>query len=299
MSVTIEPLGAVGGADVRGLNLGKPVATPVAQQLNDALATHGWLRVRGQPMSASEVARFASAFGHLQPHVQRAYQHPDVPEIVMMTNRKADGSFDNAGARRGATERTRDGWHSDLTYDPVPAKATILHALEIPSSGGNTCFANAALAYAKLDEALKARVDGLRAAFVYGGHQRNASTRAAASTLDSTAQKTARAVHPVINVHPVTGVPAIYVNPLLTTHILGLDADESDALLEVLCDALDDPAIRTEHEWQVGDTLIWDNRGGVMHTGRLDYPRDEARRFMRATVTGAVLVGHRYRGAAA
>lgn len=297
MGIAINPLSAVGGAEITGVDLTQPMTTASMQVLNDALAQHGWLRVRGQPLSASQVAGFARAFGRIQPHVQRAYQHPEVPEIVMMTNRKADGSFDNAGARRGAAEHTREGWHSDLTYDPVPAKATILHALEIPSSGGNTCFANAALAYERLDPALKARLNGLRAAFVYGGHQRNASTRAAASTLDAQAQKTAQAVHPVINQHPVTGKPGIYVNPLLTTEIIGLEAAEGEALLAQLCDALDDETIRSEHQWQVGDTLIWENRGGVMHTGRLDYPRDEARRFMRATVTGAVIVGHRYRAA--
>lgn len=297
MGIAIKPLSTVGGADITGLDLTQPMPTASMQILNDALSEHGWLRVRGQPLSAAQVADFARAFGRIQPHVQRAYQHPEVPEIVMMTNQKADGSFDNAGARRGATESTREGWHSDLTYDPVPAKATILHALEIPSAGGNTCFANAALAYAKLDASTKARLNGLRAAFVYGGHQRNAATRAAASALDAQAQKTAHAIHPVINVHPVTGQPGIYVNPLLTTEIIGLSAAQSDALLALLCDALDDEAIRSEHQWQVADTLIWDNRGGVMHTGRLDYPRDEARRFMRATVTGAVLVGHQHRAA--
>ena len=294
MGITFNALSAVGGAEATGLDLTQTLSIASMQTLNDALAEHGWLRVRGQMLSASQVAAFAHAFGHLQAHVQRAYQHPEIPEIVMMTNRKTDGSFDNAGARRGAAERTRDGWHSDLTYDPVPAKATVLHALEVPSSGGNTCFANAALAYARLDPALKVRLNGLRAAFVYGGHQRNASTRAAASTLDAQAQKTAQAVHPVINQHPVTGRPGIYVNPLITTRIIGLDAAASDALLEQLCEALDDEAIRSEHQWQVGDTLIWDNRGGVMHAGRLDYPLNEARRFMRATVTGAVTVGHRY-----
>jgi taurine dioxygenase len=297
MGITINPLSAVGGADVTRLDLTQPMNTASKQALNDALSQHGWLCVRAQPLAAREIADFARAFGHIQPHVQRAYQHPEVPEIVMMTNRKADGSFDNAGARRGAAEQTREGWHSDLTYDPVPAKATILHAVEIPSLGGNTCFANAALAYARLDPSLKERLNGLRAAFVYGGHQRNASTRAAASALDAQAQKTAHAVHPVVNRHPVTGQPGIYVNPLLTTHIIGVNAAESDALLEVLCDALDDETIRSEHQWQVGDTLIWDNRGGIMHTGRLDYPRDEARRFMRATVTGAVMVGHRHQAA--
>jgi taurine dioxygenase len=127
------------------------------------------LLFRGQPLSPPELTAFARQFGPLQPHVQRKYQHPDAPEVVIMTNRNADGSFDDAGAHRGAMEATRDGWHSDLSYDPVPAKATLLHAVEIPSRGGNTCFANVAKLYEDLPADLKARIDGREAEFWYGG----------------------------------------------------------------------------------------------------------------------------------
>ena len=75
----------------------------------------------------------------------------------------------------------------------------------------------------------------------------------------------------------------------MTTRILGVSQAESDAMLNQLFDALDDSSVRFEHQWRVGDTLLWDNRGGLLHTGRLDYPRNEARRFMRATVSGTAI----------
>ena len=286
MAIEIRKLSPAVGAEVVGLDLTASVEPDTVDALEQAFVESGVLLFREQPLSAEQLVAFSRHFGALQVHVQRAYQHPEVPEVVMMTNRKPDGSFDEAGARRGAIEATRDGWHSDLSYDPIPAKATLLHALDVPSSGGNTCFCNATLAYDALSASLKARLHGLQAEFWYGGNSRNKKTMIAASTLDKTGKETAHAVHPVINAHPVTGMPGIYANPVITTGIVGVSDEESEELLEQLFDVMDQPEFRWEHEWSVGDTLMWENRGGTMHTGRLDYPRDEARRFIRTTVMG-------------
>jgi taurine dioxygenase len=290
--VEFRPLSPALGAEVLGLDMKRLQEPSVIQQVEQAFAEYGVLLFRRQPLTPQELTAFSRQFGTLQPHVQRAYQHPDAPEVVMMTNRKADGSFDEAGARRGAIERTRDGWHSDLSYDEVPAKATLLHAVEIPSHGGNTCFSNAALAYRDMPAELKARLAGRRAEFVYGGNTYNRKTAIAASTLDAQAQKSAHAVHPAVVVHPTNGRAAVYINPVITTRILGLSEQESEATMEAVFDWLDRPEYRWEHVWSVGDTLMWDNLGGVMHTGRLDYPRDEARRFIRTTVRGRPMIMH-------
>ena len=123
--------------------------------------------------------------------------------------------------------------------------------------------------------------------FPYGGvPMRNKSAAAAADLMDEETQKLACAVHPAINVHPVSRKPAIYANPLLAHRIQGVSGEESEELLELLFDWIDKPEFHWEHEWTIGDTIMWDNRGGVMHSGRLDYPRDEARRFIRTTVRG-------------
>ena len=286
MSVRIEPLSPAIGAEVRGVDPRRPLAAETAAAIEAAFEDHGVLLFRDAPMSAAELTAFSRHFGALQPHVQRAYRHPEAPEVVVMTNQHADGSFDETGARRGAIEDVRHGWHSDLSYDPKPAKATLLHATNVPSSGGNTCFANAAAAWEALPEAVRARVKGLEALFVYGTDQRNRSLVVAARTLDSEQ----RAVHPVVNAHAATGRAAIYANPLLTVGVVGMAQEESDRLLDELYDMLDRPEFHWEHEWSVGDTLMWDNRGGVMHCGRLDYPRNELRRFLRTTVTGGPIL---------
>ncbi len=286
MSVRIEPLSPAIGAEVTGVDPRRPLDAGTVADLEAAFGEHGVLLFREAPMTPPELTAFSRYFGALQPHVQRAYRHPEAPEVVVMTNQHADGSFDETGARRGAIEDVRYGWHSDLSYDPKPAKATLLHATNIPSSGGNTCFANAAAAYEALPEETRERVKGLDALFVYGTDQRNKSLVVAARTLDSEQ----RAVHPVVNAHAATGRAAIYANPLLTVGVVGMEQEESDRLLDELYDMLDRPEFHWEHEWSVGDTLMWDNRGGVMHCGRLDYPRNELRRFLRTTVTGGPIL---------
>ena len=285
-----------GGARVDGVDITQPLSADEASALDNALLDYGVLLFRDCAMDAAQLAAFAKHLGPIQPHVQRKYQHPQVPEVVIMTNRNADGSFDEAGARRGAIENIRDGWHSDLSYDPVPAKATLLHATALPSSGGNTCFTNVTAAYRSLSDGLKRRLNGLTAEFDYGGHKRNTSAAIAANALDAKGQREAIAYHPVVNAHRANGQPGIYANPLLASRIMELSAQESEALLERLFDTMNNEAFRWEHEWALGDTLIWDNRGGVMHCGRLDYPRDEARRFIRTTVSGDTMVPYHFDG---
>ena len=286
MSVHVEPLAPAVGAEVKGVDPRRPLDAEAAAAIEAAFAEHGVLLFREAPMSPAQLMAFSRHFGPLQPHVQRAYHHPEAPEVVVMTNQHADGSFDETGARRGAIETVRNGWHSDLSYDAIPAKATLLHATNVPSSGGNTCFANAAAAYAALPESTRERARGREALFVYGTDQRNKSLAVAARTLE----KEERAVHPVINAHAATGRAAIYANPMSTVGVVGMEQEESDRLLDELFDMLDRPEFRWEHEWSVGDTLMWDNRGGVMHCGRLDYPRNELRRFLRTTVTGGPIL---------
>ncbi len=207
-----------------------------------------------------------------------------------MTNRKKDGSYDEVGAARGAATRTRDGWHSDLSFDPKPAKATLLHSVEVPSTGGNTCFADTTKVYAALPDAMKRRLDGLKAEFVYGQAKRNKLAAKAAEALDEAAKTSTIAVHPVVCRHPKTGEPGIFLNPYTTSRIIGLPEAESEALIEELTDRIEDEAVRWEHVWSVGDTLMWDNRGGLLHSGRIDYPLNEPRRFIRTTVAGAAIL---------
>ncbi len=292
MSVTVTPAGESLGATITGVDPQHSLDAETTAAIEQAFLDHRVLLFRGEPLTARRLAAFSANFGGLQPHVQRKFQHPEDPNVVEMRNFGADGKFDLAAASRGSMERLRDGWHSDLSYDAVPAKATLLHALEIPSQGGNTCFTDTHAAYAALPEPMKQRIAGLKAEFSYGANSRNKITNLAASSLDKEGHENTTVVHPVVCVHPVTRRPAIYVNPLITVRIVDLTDAESDAILDDLFDWIDRPEYRWEHEWQIGDTLMWENRGGLMHCGRIDYPRDERRRFIRTTVRGQPIEMH-------
>lgn len=293
MSITITPLSDFLGAEIGGIDTRRPINATDLAAVEQAFLVHRVLRFRDGPLDVPQLAAFSRQFGDLQPHVQRKFQHPEDPNVVEMRNYDDSGKFNLAAASRGAMENLRDGWHSDLSYDPVPAKATLLHAVELPSHGGNTCFSDATRAYESLPEATKRRLAGLMAEFSYGNNTRNKMTNVAASSLDQQGRESTTVTHPVICAHPLTGRPAIYVNPLMTIRIAGIPEGESDALLDELFDALDHPDFRWEQEWRIGDTIMWENRGGVMHCGRLDYPRDQRRRFIRTTVRGQRIDMHR------
>ena len=289
MAVKIKPLSDACGAEVLDIDVTQPVDSADVATIEQAFNTYKVLLFRKQPMTAQQLRDFSAYFGELQEHVQRKYQHPEVPEVVQMTNRKPDGSFDEVGASRGAATDTRDGWHSDLSFEKHPAKATLLHAVEIPDSGGNTCFSNTTVAYEHLPEDMKRRLNGLEGEYLYGQAKRNPSAAKAAEGLTGQDKIETGAIHPVIVKHSATGKPGIYVSPFTTSRVMGLSEDESEEIIEALVDQIEKPEFRWEHVWSVGDTLMWDNRGGLSHSGRLDYPRNQTRLFIRTTVRGGPL----------
>ena len=169
-------------------------------------------------------------------------------------------------------------FHSEQCYFEQPVAATVLYAVEVPSSGGNTRFANCRAAYDALDDGLKRRLDGLQAlnAYDYGD---NMQVKDGPRPADAP-----RFVHPVIRTHPETGKKAIYVNRLMTEHVVGMDADESHALLEMLYDHVEQPCFVHEHAWRPGDLVMWDNRC-TLHA-RTDFDPAERRKLRRMTVKG-------------
>lgn len=274
MTLEIKQLGEAAGAEVQGLDMLTPWDDATRETVNQAFLDHIVLVFRGQPMTPTQFMAFAGEFGELQPHVAKKYRHPEAEDIVMMTNVDKDGKFDEVGASRGV------GWHSDLSYDQVPARATFMHAVELPDRGGDTRFANMYMAYETMPEDMKRRITGLKAEFRYGG--RDGLSRAHLSAEDKAKPPV---VHPVVRLHPETGRPSVYVNPYHALAIVGMPKDESDALLDAIFAWCERPEFQWRHRWQPGDTIVWENRSAV-HTATMDYPRDQQRIFMRATVRG-------------
>jgi taurine dioxygenase len=287
MSIEVLPSEFEVGAQIKGVDLSLPQSREALAAIDEALCKHQVLLFRGPKLPPQVFADFSAQFGKARQHIQAAFRHPTVPDIVYNRNVDEKGNFDAAGASRGVTKTLREGWHSDATYENPPAKATVVHALEIPSHGGNTCFASSYRAYETLPSEFKARVAGLKAEFALGRNKRNEQTKALTAKLPKSAKEEPAVVHPVICRHPETHQPAIFVNPLITVRILDIDATESEDILQTLFDHIDaagSSAEHWEHQWQVGDTLMWDNRGGLMHSGRMDYPLEERRIMYRSTI---------------
>lgn len=274
MSFEIIKSGDAVGAEVFGLDIRAPWNDATRDAVNDAFLDNLVLVFRSDGLSPKAFTALARNFGDLQPHVAKKYRHPEAPDIVMMTNVDKTGKFDAVGASRGV------GWHSDLSYDEVPAKATLLHALELPNRGGDTRFANMYLAYETMPERLKSQITGRNALFRYGG--REGLSRGHLSAADKAAPPV---VHPMVRLHPETGRPAIFVDPYHTLAVQGMDEPEGNALLDAVFAWCDKPEFQWRHRWRLGDTLIWENRAAV-HSGTMDYPRDQRRVFMRATIRG-------------
>jgi taurine dioxygenase len=277
VGVQIKDIDGPIGADVTGFDLLALLTDAERRAIEDAFVRRQVLRFRDAPLSPRQLCDFSRQFGTLQPHIAKRYRHPEVPDVVLMINQDEKGNFDRVGAERGV------GWHSDLAYDRVPAKATFLHAVAIPDHGGNTKFANMYMAFDEMPGDLRRRVDGKFARFRQGGRlalNQGIMEKGAAH---------ADVVHPVIRTHPESGRKSVYANPYHTVSIIGMPRRDSDALLDELFEWCSQDRFQWQQVWRVADTIMWENRS-AWHSGSVDYPLDQLRKFYRTTVRGTPTV---------
>jgi taurine dioxygenase len=187
-----------------------------------------------------------------------------------------------------------DIWHSDLTFQERPPLGALLHAVEVPAVGGDTMWADMAAAYLTLSATLRRFLESLTAthsAAKAGGYfaQRDATGDRAARTAAAEPIH-----HPIVRVHPETGEPSLFVNPLFTDKIDGLRRRESDALLALLHEAATGPEQLCRWRWAVGDVAFWDNRC-TMHYALLDFGAAR-RRMVRVALEGDVPIAAGVKG---
>ncbi len=230
--------------------------------------------LRDQKLTIDQFLEYSRRFGRLKPHRVRKTRHPDYPELTLMgiNAKTADGKANASIYNRGAN------WHTDSPWDTDICKATQLYALEIPSYGGDTLFANMYAAYEALPLGLKQRIEGLKAEFAYGGR-----TRQGIELLEPEDQARPPAVHPIVRTHAETGRKSLYVNRVHILRILGMSEAESNALIEELFGHMLQPGAEYRHKWRVGDVVIWDNRCSI-HSATGGYPLDENRIHWRVTI---------------
>jgi taurine dioxygenase len=254
----IVPTGGALGAEVRGVDLRQPLPAGGVNRLRAAFLDRCVLFFRDQRISEEDQVRFSRYFGDPVPHVREQPDRP-IQEIFIISNVEEDGK------PIGALGNDEIKFHSDLSYMPRPGSISMLYAIEVPESGGDTVWANCYATYEALDEGLKRRVAGLRAVHKHPRPQQNPPVPAS---------------HPVVRTHPETGRKVLYVSPHLTSHIEGLGEQEGRGLLDRLIAHGTQPRFAWTHRWRVGDLLMWDNRCTMHRRESFD---NNQRRVMKRT----------------
>lgn len=270
----LAPISPVMGAEVHGVDLARPLDDATFAAIRDAFGRHMLLRFPAQTLDEAALVAFSRRFGELQIHVLDEYRHPRFPEIYVLSN------VDRATGR--TTGRHPDlgtlVWHSDLSFQRRPALATILYGIEVPKTGGETLFADLCGAYDALSDAMKRRIEGLRAV-----HDLDYSRqRAGAPPMTATQRVEAPPVdHPLVRTHPETGRKGLYISHHIS-RIEGLPEAESRALLAELMAHATGNRFVYANRWQSGDVVMWDNRC-TMHRAT-EYDAAEERRVIHRTV---------------
>ena len=279
MSLTITPLGPSIGAEIGGLDLNEPLSADQIARIERAWREHIVLVFRGQSLDQDAQIRFAARFGTVGQRSRPAERRPEGadfnPSIMLVSNIRENGK------PIGSLPDGEMWFHHDMCYHPEPHRGTMLYAIEIPSHGGNTLFANMYDAYDLLDEAMKARIKGKRALQIY-----DYSVRERVS-LEGDLSAYPHQVQPIAVTHPLSGRKALYVNPLITARVEDVSEAESASLLDSLFGFAKRSEIIYEHVWRPDDLVMWDNWCSCH--ARTDFPEDERRLLRRCTILGQAL----------
>ncbi|WP_066254532.1 TauD/TfdA dioxygenase family protein [Hydrogenophaga flava] len=276
----IEQLTCAIGAQISGVSLADAARDDALyEEMKAALLKHKVLFLRDQDLSRADHVAFARRFGELEDHPV-AGSDPEHPGLVRIYK-----------TPDAPNDRYENSWHSDGTWREAPAMGCVLRCVECPPVGGDTMWANMALAYERLPEQVKQQIAGLRAR-----HSIECTFGAAMPVEKRLALKAQfpDAEHPVVRTHPETGEKVLFVNGF-TTHFTNYHTPEnvrygqdftqgSSALLQYLISQAAIPEYQVRWRWQPNSVAIWDNRS-TQHYAVMDYPPCH-RKMERAGIVG-------------
>lgn len=276
----IAPLTVATGAECTGVDVAN-LEQSEWERLVDAYHTYSILVIRDQKLSKPAQIAFSERFGELELPVRADYLGKDYPALHVVSNIGTDGkpnptaALDNPG---------NFFWHTDASYMRKPASSTLLYAIEIPPSGGDTLFANMHAAYDALPDEAKGHIDRLRAVHSWEQSRYNSGSRSASAEEIAAAPPVA---HPLVRTHPRTGRKGLYLGNH-TSHIEGMPIEEGRALLKELLVHATQPQFIYRHQWRAGDLVVWDNRS-LLHKASDDFDMGNyVRRLHRTVVQGDI-----------
>jgi len=265
-SIQVDKVTPLAGAEIRGVDLSKPLDERTFKEIHAALIDNGVIFFRDQHLTPEQQKAFARLFGELHLHPAAPREVPEHPEILVI---HADENSKHVAG---------ENWHSDVSCDLEPPMGSILYMHDLPPVGGDTLFASMYAAYDALSEPMKRMLEPLTAMHegehVYRGRY----------GVNDTGRVFPKAEHPVVRTHPVSGRKALYVNGGFTTRIVQLKRAESDALLQFLYRHAETPEFHCRFRWQVNSVAFWDNRC-MQHHAMWDY-YPQRRHGHRVTIKG-------------
>ncbi len=243
--------------EVEGLALWMSLDDLTIARLADSWSRHGLLFFRRQALSEVELVTFSKRFGEPDVIVREDWASAATPQVIQISNMKNYHGESIGGLGVGELD-----WHTDQSYMLAPATGSVLYMVEMPSVPPVTYWANLQLAYDSLPKAKQDQIDGLNVVYDYGLRQ---------STYDDEPQMSAElrrrtppVTHPLVNIHPQTGMPSLYLDPTTAAGIQGFSSAAGHELLLELTEHATQPAFVYAHHWQIGDVVMWDN-GFLMH----------------------------------
>jgi len=265
------------GLETREINLAGPLDDAGFQEVARAFFAGQVLVLRGQKLTAGQFHAFARRFGPPEPHVIDQFHHPEIADILILSNVRKDGK--PQGLADAGTY-----FHSDYSYLDVPARATMLYSIQVPKQGGHTLFANQYAAYDDLPASMKKTIEPLVALHHYGNRDDlDRASRTVASLLTEEQERRMQWVrHRIARPHPVTGRKALYAVSGSSFGIEGMPEDEAVSLLDELKRHATQEKYLYRLGYGVGDVALWDN-ASLLHSATLTDP-DDPRTLWRITV---------------
>ena len=284
MAISIRQVGPGFAGEVEKIDIREPLGKADAAAIHAGMDEYGVLAFREQPMTADQQLAFTRALGTLEHSIGTSLRKPDEYRLPTTFADVSNLDIDDKPLARDDRRRLfaigNRLWHSDSSFKPVPAKYSLLHAIAITSTGGNTEFAHMGAAYDALDAATKARCEGLVC------EHSQMYSRQQIGFLDLSEEEKLRfapVCQPLVRVHPVTGRKSLF----LASHaggIVGWPVPEARIFLRDLAEHATQRKFVHAHRWRKGDLGMWDNRQ-TMHRAR-PFPVDEVRDMRRTTLAG-------------
>ena len=290
MNLEIKYTSAPLGHEIVGIDL-RTIDEPTFKALDDAYQRYGVIVVRGQTLTPGELVDFSRRFGKLLEYPLGNYLLPGFPEIFVVSNIIEDGKpigMKEAGAN----------WHTDMSFINAPPRGSILYAVEVPVSDGetlgDTLFASGAAAYDDLSAGMKEKIEPLYAVNsashaakkkIERARERGTDDAELRARVERQAREFPDVTHPLVRRHPLTGRKCLYLSGDQTVSIVGWDEPSSNALLEELKAHYLSPKYTYRHKWKVGDVMFWGNRL-CMHRAVQDYRLPLRRKMLRTTIAG-------------